>query len=178
MNLKLKVLMYFPFRNIKKGPGLFINPYEKGTIVAITCGYPVMFFLDFALYLLRMNIQIVGHTRKKHYAIFGNEVFDRFNAKSFKFILFSSFKENTEVIGEKIFKKLSEISEKYGINNFEYHLRVSKTGEPRWNEETYRKFVPIDAKKIFIIGPLGATENIREQLCKIGIKDINQFATI
>ncbi len=153
------------------GPGLMLEPDQRGTIVGITCGTGVVLFLDLAMYLLRMSIYKLGRARKKTYQIFGNESFDRLNDKSFKLILFSSFKESAQVLARPLFQALHDISQKYMLNNFEYHLRISENGDPRWDEQTFRQHVPLDAKKVVIFGPYGAEDSIREMLKKIGVKD-------
>ena len=154
-----------------------IDPDQKGTIVGVTCGTGVVLFLDLAMYLLRMVIFKIGRTRKKNYMMFGNETFDRLTDKSFKLILFSCFKEEGQVLAQPLFKALHEFSAKYNFNNFEYYLRVGEKGEGRWTEEALKPHVPLDAKKVMVIGPNGAEETIREILKKIGIKD-NQFHRI
>ena len=154
-----------------------LEPDQKGTIVGITCGTGVVLFLDLAMYLLRMNIQRAGRTKKKNYLLYGNESFDRLNDKSFKLILFSCFKEQGQVLGQPIFQALHDISEKYLFNNFEYHLRVSDTNEPRWSEATFKKHVPLDAKKVIIFGPYGVDESLKATLKNVGIKD-NQFHSV
>ncbi len=154
-----------------------LDPDQKGTIVGITCGTGAVLFLDLAMYLLRMNIQKVGRTRKKNYALYANETFDRLNDKSFKVVLFSCFKEQSQVLAQPLFQALHDISARYMINNFEYHLRVSDNGEPRWTEDTFRKYIPMNAKKIVMFGPYGAEESFKEMMKNIGFKD-SQFYSI
>eukprot|EP01022_Parablepharisma_sp_SALTPOND_P021219 TRINITY_DN409_c0_g1_i2.p3 TRINITY_DN409_c0_g1~~TRINITY_DN409_c0_g1_i2.p3 ORF type:complete len:524 (-),score=44.47 TRINITY_DN409_c0_g1_i2:3794-5365(-) len=170
-------LYYFWYVKANQGPGLMLEPDQKGTIVGITCGTGAVLFLDLAMYLLRMNIQKVGRTKKKHYSLYANETFDRLNDRSFKLILFSCFKEKGHVLGQPIFQALHNISEKYMLNNFEYHLRISETGEPRWDETTFKQYVPKDAKKVIVFGPYGAEDSLKGALKKIGIKD-EQFHPI
>lgn len=159
------------------GPGLMIGPDQKGTIVGVTCGTGVVLFLDLAMYLLRMMIYKIGKTQKKSYLLFGNETFSRLNDKSFKLVLFSAFKESGHVLGEPLFKALHDISAKYNFNNFEYYLRVTDKGDPRWDEDFFTQHVPLDAQKVIVYGPFGAQESMTELLKKIGIKD-SQFHRI
>lgn len=170
--------MYFFIHFNEKGPGLAIEPNQKGTVVGVTCGTGVVLFLDMAMYILRMNIYSIGKQQGKTYKIFGNENFDRLTDPSFKLIIYSSFKMQNEVLAEPLYKALHDISAKYKFNNFEYHLRVSENPQtPRWNEEFFKKTIDLNAKKVIVCGPLGAEPSLKEILKKAGIKE-NQFHII
>ncbi len=143
------------------------------------CGTGVVLFLDLAMYLLRMNLYRAGlKLGKPCYRLFGDEVFDRLTDPSFKLVVFSAFKKQNQVLGEQLFRAAHEISEKYGFGNFEYYLRISeKVGEPRWDQEFFRKKLDVAAPKIFVHGPLGVEEDIRTRLKKVGVKD-GQFCSL
>jgi hypothetical protein len=144
---------------------------QKGVVVAVTCGTGVVMFLDLAMYLLRMIVYKVGRTKKKNYLLFGNETFDRLTDKSFKLVLFSAFHDSSHVLGEKLFRALHDLSVKYGYNNFEYHLRVADKGQQRWDEDTFKRLVPLTAQKIILVGPCEAETSIYTMLKNIGIQD-------
>ena len=86
---------------------------QKGTFVAIACGTGVLMFLDLVMYLIRMNIKQIADLSKKAYMLYEDEVFESLANKSFKFILFSCFREQNQVLGKEICETLNDISEKY-----------------------------------------------------------------
>jgi len=49
-----------------------IDPNMKSQFIGISCGTGVAIFVDFAFYLLRMNIYNAGKLKGKDYKIFGN----------------------------------------------------------------------------------------------------------
>eukprot|EP01022_Parablepharisma_sp_SALTPOND_P020923 TRINITY_DN3934_c0_g1_i1.p1 TRINITY_DN3934_c0_g1~~TRINITY_DN3934_c0_g1_i1.p1 ORF type:complete len:445 (-),score=59.50 TRINITY_DN3934_c0_g1_i1:145-1479(-) len=155
------------------GPGLSLEPDQKGTIVGIICGTGVVMFLDLAMYMLRASIYKIGQQKLgKTYKVFGNEIFDRLTDPSFKLVIFSSFKKKDHVLGEPLFQALHDISAKYNLGNFEYHLRISERPEdPKWDEEFFKKTLDKQARKIIVYGPFGAQESITNTLKGIGIKD-------
>ncbi len=160
------------------GPGIGVEPNQKGTIVGVACGTGVVLFLDLAMYILRMNIYNAGKKLGKDYKMFANETFDRLTDPSFKLVIFSAFKKQDHVLAEPLFRALHDISAKNGFNNFEYHLRVSeKTEDPKWDEAYFRKNLDLNAKKIVVYGPLGAEESIKDTMRKLGVKD-SQFHRI
>eukprot|EP00826_Nyctotherus_ovalis_P042621 TRINITY_DN4405_c0_g1_i1.p2 TRINITY_DN4405_c0_g1~~TRINITY_DN4405_c0_g1_i1.p2 ORF type:complete len:156 (+),score=43.94 TRINITY_DN4405_c0_g1_i1:725-1192(+) len=148
-----------------------LSTEQTGTIAVITQGIGVVLFLDLVAYLLRLNIHKVSTTNKTQCKLYEDENFSKLNSKSFKLVLVACFKEQGQVIGQAMCQALYEISGKYNINNFEYHLKFAKTDELAWAEETLKKCVPAKAKKIFIMGNYKIEEAFREILRKIGIKE-------
>ncbi len=148
-------------------------------MVGIICGTGVVLFLDLAMYLLRMNLYHAGlKLGKPCYKLFANETFDRLMDPSFKLVVFSAFKKQSQVLCEPLFRMAHEISEKYGFGNFEYYLRISeKVGEPRWDQEFFRKRLDLHAGKIYVHGPLGVEEDIQSRLRKVGVKQ-KQFYSL
>lgn len=104
--------------------------------------------------------------------MFGDEVFDHLTDPGFKLVIFSSFKKN-QILGEVLFEMLHDISKKEGYNNFEYYLR--KTGgedKIKWDEAYFKENLKLqEIKQVYVYGPLGAEESLKEILKKIGVQE-------
>lgn len=148
-----------------------LSAEQTGTIAVIAQGVEVVMFLDLVAYLLRLNIHKVSTLKKMQCKLYEDESFSKLNSKSFKLVLVACFKEQGQVIGQAMCQALHEISVKHNINNFEYHLKLAKTSEFAWAEETLKKCVPAKAKKVFIVGRHKTEEVFKEILRKIGIKE-------
>jgi len=148
-----------------------LNSEQKGTIVIITYGVGVVLFLDLVAYLLRLNINKISIANKTQYILYEDEVFTKLNDKAFKLILVSCFKEQGQAIGQSLCQALYDISNKYKINNFEYHLKYAKADDFIWVEEVLKQYIPMEAKKVFIMGNYKVEETFKEILRKNGIRE-------
>lgn len=165
-NPKYQFSIHGPF-----GPGVRFTGEEDGVVVGLTIGIASILFVDFAAYLLRMNVYNVGQKKGKEYRIFENEVFGVMGKPNFKFILFASHPSRESSIGLNIFEGLVEFNRKNGLDNFEYHLRSKETMREHWSPEYISRRIGDSQKviKAFIATGQAQEEELIKLLENTGI---------
>ncbi len=143
------------------GKGLCLK--KSGAHVAFTAGTGILVFVDLVAFLIREQLSQLS--KEEESAI----------DKDFKFILFASFPNEGEVIGNALCEGLTNLCEKSGNKNFEFRLRLSNKNKARWDKDFIMKemkaYAPV---KIWICGPPMLNENfdrvLGENLTELGIK--------
>lgn len=99
--------------------------------VAFTAGTGVLPFLDLVAYLIRLNLDSSFGTQRdgqKDMSEIGSP-FPGINLKSFKFVLYVSYKSKDEAIGRDLCLGLKTIVKTMKRDNFEYYERFSLSSE-------------------------------------------------
>lgn len=117
-----------------------------------------------------MNAKRLEEIEHRNYTLFRDETFNELNDKSFKFILFSSYKL-AAVPAVLVQKTCAELSKNYGFNNFSMIQRIGDTGTPYWDEEFMKERIPHDVVKIMLAGSVKFVSNIRTILRNSGFDD-------
>ena len=136
-------------------------------MVAIACGTSVLMFVDLVSYILRKNIFKAAKVVKSTYRLFANENFQRLHEENFKFVLMSTFAKRSAVIGRELFEAADANSKEFVFNNFEYYLRITEDGTPRWDDQFYAEHIDSSAAKVIVCGSPSAVADISQALERI-----------
>ncbi|CDW73069.1 cytochrome b5-like heme steroid binding domain containing protein [Stylonychia lemnae] len=99
-----------------KGPmGKGLDIQYTGSHIAFSAGTGILTFLDLVAYLIRKNLGLLPPDEDQ-----------QTDSHSFKLILFASFRQRGESIGDELCRGLLQISQKLKIHNFEYYVRYSE----------------------------------------------------
>jgi hypothetical protein len=106
------------------GKGLQVE--KTGTHIAFTAGTGCLLFLDLVAHLIRKNLRLLNQKED-----------GRLDRDNFKFVFFVSFQSREESVGLELCEGLQAICQKYNIDNFELHVRLStnKQNNKRWSPE-------------------------------------------
>ncbi len=111
----------------------------------------MLVFIDLVAFMVRLNLNLLGGYDS-----------DRLNKQTFKFVLYGTFAKREEVPGVDMIEGLLELTQKQNLGNFEFIVRYSSQGGPRWDEEFIERQVEIHhkasqdsggIKKIWVCGP-------------------------
>jgi hypothetical protein len=96
---------------------------------------------------------------------------------NFRLIIFSTYVSNEGTIFYEECNKLNRINQKYGMDVFHYHLRMSKDGT-KWdrrfmNESLYE--CKDEIEKVYLVGPVNFMDDIKDAISK---SDLNVYDKI
>ena len=152
------------------GKGLDLKP--SGVHIAFTGGTGVLVFLDLVAYLIRESLCL-------------HDTDGRIN-RDFKFVLFTSYASEKDVLGKGLCRGLEEVCKRLGNHYFEYHERISNRAPDHhlhshallrraWNEEFIEEKLNHykekgDIKKIWVCGPPVMNETFDKALLNLAPK--------
>jgi hypothetical protein len=106
-----------------KGPmGKGLQVEKDGVHIAFTAGTGCLLFLDLVAHLVRKNLKMLNSEEEK-----------RLDSKTFKFVFFLSFPSREESVALELCEGLQNLCNKYNLNNFELHVRLTNKKSRRWD---------------------------------------------
>ena len=124
--------------------------------------------MDLVCYLLRMNVFKAGMLSHKKYKLFANEDFPALADPSFRFLLFGSFESAADTPFVPILQQAHELAQHHRFSNFGLVLRDGTVNHDHWDESFYKKHVPSDATRIYIVGPEPFVSSTTAALVRLG----------
>ena len=163
------------------GTGLEIKESSNGTFVIFAGGTGILPFVDLFDYLLKKSIYaVLAKKYKKSEADKTNPFMENYEAtlgENFKVKLFWAVNDENEFNYLNFLKKLFEINEKNGLNNFDLTVRIKskldgvKTTQEFFDEEFLKKNLNVnEIARIFVCGNPNMNSSIPEGCIKIGIR--------
>jgi len=147
-----------------------------GTIVILALGSSIVPFMDLMAYLIRLNVYNVSLMQGKPIKLFEDENFLHCTNPDFKLALFYSVRSIEEGYAVDLFKKLVDFNSQYNLKNFEFNLRLSNTGQKRWDSEFIKSKVPIqNIKRVYIGTAEGQEDELKVVTLKCGIPNENIY---
>jgi len=167
---------------IVRGPiglGLEIdsNTTLTGTYVSFGGGTGVFCFLDFVAFVLRYVChKIASEKFNTHKNNINDEDFSMVKG-GFKLVYFATFADEEQAIYHENCLKLHELCQKYNLNIFEYHSRISTQGKKRWDTSFIQDKLGKEKtiEKVFICGPTKFLEDIKGHVLESKLVTENQI---
>ncbi len=139
-------------------------------------GTGIVPFLDLVSFTLRYMIQKVCNENYKNSKnkLFENEKeeMEESVGPDFKLELFYSVQNKNSALFLPLFEQMQELESKYKLNVFKINFRFSDTDRRRWNTELINSCLKKEnslIQKVYIVGPVGFMDDIRDALLDSGI---------
>jgi ferredoxin-NADP reductase len=149
----------------------------RGLYFVFAAGTGIIPFLDLIAFTLRYAVYKISrnHFNKTDNVVLypeENNLFDEMVSNDFQLHVYATFANRKSAIFVDVCEQLLQLDQKYNLNIFKFHLKISSEGREKWNEEFLKKNLNSFKNlitKVFIVGPIGFMDEIKKGLINADI---------
>jgi ferredoxin-NADP reductase len=141
----------------------------KGTHVIFSAGTGILPFIDF----ISLTGRYMNHKMKRRVTTLDENHMDKdesfdYISDDFKLMVFSTYQSNEGTIFYEECVKMNRLNDKYNLNAFHYHLRIS-SDRSKWNKEFMKEHLSAQKnyiEKIYLVGPISFMDEIKSSISR------------